>query len=379
MKKHTLILLSFLMSIFMLSCAPVSRAQTKDIPIHARAAVLMDGSTQRILYGKNETERLPMASTTKIMTCLYTLEHGRLTDIVTISDKAASAPKVRLGAPAGSRFLLSDLLYALMLESDNDAAIAIAEHVSGSVEQFCIDMTNEARDYGCFRTSFQTPNGLDSDDHYTTCYDLALITCRALENRKFRSIIKEREYTIKDLKHKRCYSLNNKDRFLDLYPDSIGVKTGFTSKAGYCFVGAVEKKEHYLISVVLGSGWPPNRSWKWEDTKQLMNYGTKNYSLQKIVLNKEIPGTIAVNCGQKNNCPVKGHESIQMLLSPEDHVSIKTDIPDTITAPVYKNDRIGTVTVMINNTKYRQYPVVAARGIARTDFFFYLGILLQSL
>ena len=182
--------------------------------LHAKAAILMDGDNQRVLFGKEEEKELPMASTTKIMTCLYAIEHGNLSDKVTFSRKAASAPKVRLGARSGSQFLLSDLLYALMLESYNDVAVAIAEHIGGSVEQFCEDMTQEARDYGCYHTSFETPNGLDSAKHYTTCHDLALLTCLALKNENFCKIIKEQSFSIKELKNGQSYSLNNKNLFL---------------------------------------------------------------------------------------------------------------------------------------------------------------------
>ena len=151
--------------------------------LYAKAAILLDGENQRVLFGKEEKTKLPMASTTKIMTCLYTLEHGNLNDVVTFSKTAASAPKVHLGAREGSQFLLSDLLYALMLESYNDAAVAIAEHIGGSVEAFCQAMTEEARDFGCYQTSFATPNGLDSPKHYTTCYDLAILTAKLSGNR----------------------------------------------------------------------------------------------------------------------------------------------------------------------------------------------------
>ena len=191
--------------------------------LHAKAAILMDGDNQRVLFGKEEEKELPMASTTKIMTCLYAIEHGNLSDKVTFSRKAASAPKVRLGARSGSQFLLSDLLYALMLESYNDVAVAIAEHIGGSVEQFCEDMTQEARDYGCYHTSFETPNGLDSAKHYTTCHDLALLTCLALKNENFCKIIKEQSFSIKELKNGQSYSLNNKNLFLTSYLSLIHI------------------------------------------------------------------------------------------------------------------------------------------------------------
>ena len=342
----------------------------KPVPssLHARAAILMNGKDQRVLFDKDAYRELPMASTTKIMTCLYALEHGQLTDIVTFSRKAASAPKVRLGAPEGSRFLLSDLLYALMLESDNDVAVAIAEHIGGSVEAFCQDMTREARDYGCFHTSFKTPNGLDNDQHYTSCYDLALLTCRALENPQFRKIIAESSYSIKDLEHHVSYNLQNKNTFLSTYPGAIGVKTGFTGKAGYCFVGAVEKDDHYLISVVLGSSWPPHRSHKWDDTRALMDHGIKSYTERSISLEDAIPATLPVDSGLSDSCRISSKDQVSILLAEDEKVSMEADLPDRLTAPVLKNDTIGSLSLYIDQKLYRTWPVTARTTVRKIRY-----------
>lgn len=357
-------LIFFSISYHTISCA----AATPPSSLHAKAAVLMDGTSQRVLFGKEEQTELPMASTTKIMTCLYALEHGKLTDIVTFGEKAASAPKVHLGAPAGSQFLLSDLLYALMLESDNDAAIAIAEHISGSVESFCDEMTREAKDYGCFHTSFETPNGLDSDKHYTTCYDLALLTCRALQNKRFCTIIKESTYSIKDLQSGKSYTLQNKNAFLQSYPGAIGVKTGYTSGAGYCFVGAVKKSDRLLISVVLGCGWPPHRSWKWEDTKKLMDYGINNYTTQTVSLQKDLPELLPVDFGQTDICHISSKASVSLLLSKEESITINTDIPSVLTAPVSKDEIIGNISLYIDDALFRSYPVTTSDKIAQINY-----------
>lgn len=345
--------------------------------LHAKSAILMDASNQRILYGKNAKSELPMASTTKIMTCLYALEHASLNDIVTFSTKAASAPKVKLGAAAGSQFILSDLLYALMLESSNDAAIAIAEHMSGSVEKFCADMTKEALDFGCYHTSFKTPNGLDSKGHYTTCYDLALIACRALSRKDFRNIIAEPSYTVRELKKNHIYTLNNKDLFLSSYNDAIGIKTGFTAKAGYCFVGAVEDKDHYLVSVVLGCGWPPHRSWKWEDTKRLMDYGIKNYSKRSITIDDKIPDTISVLSGQSDKCKIRTLPPVEILLAEKEEITFDTNIPSVLTAPVHEGDILGTISILINGRLFRKYPITAVNSVRESDYQYIYHLLIN--
>ena len=336
--------------------------------LHAKAAILMDGDNQRILFGKEEEKELPMASTTKIMTCLYAIEHGNLSDKVTFSRRAASAPKVRLGAKSGSQFLLSDLLYALMLESYNDVAVAVAEHIGGSVEQFCADMTQEARDYGCYHTSFETPNGLDSTKHYTTCHDLALLTCLALKNDNFCKIIKEQSFSIKELKSGQSYSLNNKNLFLTSYNGAIGVKTGYTNNAGYCFVGAVKKDGLYLISVVLGSGWYPNRRYKWEDTKKLMDYGMNNYREKEIPLSQGIPSKLPVKGGRQSTCSLSVPKSVRLNISPTEKTKCIINLPTSLIAPVQKGTAIGSIVLYIDSKPYRSYPIYTKQSIKKLTF-----------
>lgn len=373
MKKYSTYLCLFLL-FFLFSYHTIKTAAAESPSgLYAKAAILMDGKNQRVLFGKEEKTELPMASTTKIMTCLYTLEHGNLSDIVTFSDRAAAAPKVHLGAKAGSQFLLSDLLYALMLESYNDAAIAIAEHLGGSVEAFCQAMTQEARSYGCYQTSFETPNGLDSENHYTTCYDLAILTCHALENEAFRTIIQESSYSIREITEGQLYSLHNKNAFLTSYPNAIGVKTGFTNHAGYCFVGAVETDDRLLISVVLGCGWPPHRSYKWKDTKKLMDYGMENFQNITISIGDDVPGQLAVAHGQAKICDIHPLDSTTLLLNTQEETAVcHTDLPSFLIAPVQKGDAIGTVTLSINGKEYRNYPITVSAGVRRINYLWCL-------
>lgn len=372
MKKLPFLIKSVLFLLFFLFYHTINVCAA-EIPseLFAKSAILMDGQNQRVLFGKKETERLPMASTTKIMTCLYALEHGNLSDTVTFSSRAASAPKVHLGAAKGDQYLLSELLYSLMLESHNDSAIAIAEHISGSVEQFCKDMTKEARDFGCYDTCFETPNGLDSENHYTTCKDLAVITCHALQNEDFRKIIRETSYTIHELSSDRATTLNNKDAFLTTYPGAIGVKTGFTGNAGYCFVGAVEKEDRLLISVVLNSGGYPNRSYKWKDTTKLMNYGTENYEKKTIDLTEEKMDSIPVEDGQKSSCSVTWPKSDTLLVNQEEAVRVETSCLSKLAAPVAKNQVIGTVKIWIDEKEYRSYPIRTGSSCQKATFGFY--------
>ena len=173
--------------------------------LYAKSAILIDADTGRVLYEKNGYEKLSIASTTKIMTCIIALEYGNLKDVFTVSRYAASMPKVKLGVTSNEQYVLKDLLYALMLESDNDAAVVIAEGIGGSVENFASLMNQKARDLGCYNTNFVTPNGLDDENHYSTAYVLALIGRYAIKNPAFLEISNTASYSFCDANYKRNF------------------------------------------------------------------------------------------------------------------------------------------------------------------------------
>ncbi|MDR0957698.1 MAG: D-alanyl-D-alanine carboxypeptidase, partial [Clostridiales bacterium] len=260
--------------------AKVFAADEPDV--HAYGAVAIELSTGRVLWEKEAHKQLPMASTTKIMTAILTLESCETSEIATVSSKAAAAPAVKLGLIKGEKISVRDLLHALMLQSSNDAAVVIAEHVGGSVENFCDLMTLKAKSIGAKDTSYKTPNGLDAEGHFSTAYDLAIITRYALENKDFRDLINTKTYTAKS--DKRTFSLVNKNRFLYEYEGAFGVKTGYTGNAGNCFVGAAKKDGMEVITVVLGSGWgTAGKTRKFTDTKNIMNYSFKTYDMKNII------------------------------------------------------------------------------------------------
>ena len=341
----------------------------QDNDLYAKSALLMDASTGRVLYEKDGYHVMPMASTTKIMTCIYALENGNLDDVVTISSTAAAQPKVRLGVKKDQQYTLRDLLYSLMLESHNDCAVAIAEHISGSVDQFCYEMSNKARDLGAYDTNFETPNGLDSDNHHTTAYDLALITKYAIQNEEFISIINTSSHTFQEITKGTTHTVHNKDAFLNQYSGAFGVKTGFTGKAGYCFVGAVKQDQKTFISVVLASGWPPNKTWKWSDTKKLMNYGVNNYSLQEIGIENPHLEQLKVIDGQQATVSLYTDvQREQLLLSPSEKIDIKINLPDHITAPVIKDMPIGSISYYLNGEELSCYSIYTKESIKKIDY-----------
>ena len=244
--------------------------------LHARSAVLMDGDSGRILYGKEPDTPLAMASTTKIMTCILALELGSGNQICTASANAAAQPQVKLGMREAEQFYLQDLLYSLMLESHNDTAVCIAESVAGSVEAFTGKMNEKAAGIGCRDTCFLTPNGLDAgeengDWHHTTAADLAEILRYCItESPKAAAFLKVTQtvgYSFSNVEKTKDYDCVNHNAFLTMMDGALTGKTGFTAKAGYCYVGALQDEGRLYIVSLLACGWPGHKSWKWSDIR----------------------------------------------------------------------------------------------------------------
>lgn len=341
----------------------------EDPKVHALASLLMDGSVNRVLYEHNGYERMAMASTTKIMTCIIALENASLDEVVTISAYSARMPDVQLNVKSGEQYFLKDLLMSLMLESHNDVAVAIAEHVGGSVEGFATMMNDKARSLDCLDTNFITPNGLDAEGHYTTAKDLAVIASYAIENDMFIEITNTLSYGFNEINGKRNFHVSNKNQFLHMLDGSIGVKTGFTNKAGYCFVGAIRRRDKTLISVVLGCGWPPSKSLKWRDTKALMNYGIDNYKLKNVFRQLD-QDTLLVKDGQTRVEELKLTGELSLLLRDDEDVHVKYDLPSYLQAPLEADNIVGYQEYYIDGNLYQKFPIYTTTDISKIDFRF---------
>ncbi len=339
-----------------IQAATVTKTETptKIEKIGSRGTVLIEADSRRVLYGKHATDEMPMASTTKIMTCLLALEKGNLEDVVVVSKRASRAPKVKLGLKENEKQTLRDLLYSLMMESHNDSAVAIAEHIGGSVEVFCEMMTEKAQALGAKQTSFKTPNGLDAENHYSTPYDMALITSYAIDNPQFIEITNTLEKTLpsEPLEGSRPHALVNKNRFLREYEGAIGVKTGYTSKAGHCFVGAADRGNMQLIAVALGAGCDKGaKTRKYTDVKKMINYGYKDYQKYLLTEKDALMGTVAVTTGKDQEVQVKIDEEIILPLTQDekDQVELKITLPNEQQAPILADVCIGKVEVVCGN------------------------------
>lgn len=375
-----------------------------NLQLYAQSAVLMDAGSGRILYEKNGNEKRPMASTTKIMTCILALEYGNLDDYVEVSSYAAGMPKVKLGMQTGEVYRMEDLLYSLMLESHNDSAVAIAEHIGGSVEGFAEMMNQKARDLGCYDTYFITPNGLDATTvttggekktHATTAADLAKMMSYCImsspKKEEFLKITGTAAYQLHNYRNEngsyvtggRSFSCNNHNAFLTMMDGALSGKTGFTGNAGYCYVGALQREERTYVVALLACGWPNNKGYKWSDTKELMNYGLENYEyhpLSEAVPKAEYYAPIEVINGQTEQLaqtayvPVETGQVVQrktcegVLLREDEAVQIVCKKERALDAPVEKGDEVGSISYLVGEEVYRIEYLTAAEDVPVIDF-----------
>lgn len=333
----------------------------------------MEASTGRILYEKNAYEERPMASTTKIMTLLVALEADCGEELAVVSELAARQPEVHMDMRAGEAYRMRDLYYAMMLESWNDTAVVIAEHISGSVEAFCERMTERAAEIGALHTQFKTPNGLDAEGHYTTAADMARIMAYAMQNQEFRQITAARSYTIrKEDGNSRTVTVRSHNPMLDAYLGTTGGKTGFTSQAGLCLVSTAQRDGVELVCVVLASGWPPHSSYRVADSKKLLNLGFDNFSFQVLVqAGTLMEEAVEVSGGMTDYVAARTAEELSYYISTEDEVRLVCSLPYSLHAPVAKGDPVGAVTAYVNGVPVRTVELLADQECLPRDWLYY--------
>lgn len=365
--------------------------------LYAQSAVLMDGESGRVLFEKGGGEERPMASTTKIMTCILALEKGNLNDIVTVSEEAARQPEVHLGMKEGDQFYMEDLLYSIMLESHNDSAWAVAEHISGSVEEFSNLMDQKAKELGCSHTNFVTPNGLDGEDedgiHRTTAEELARIMQYCImespQKEAFLQITQTKTRTFQDTTGKKQFTCNNHNAFLNMMEGALTGKTGFTGEAGYCYVGAVRQGDRTLIVALLACGWPNNKNYKWVDMKKLVQYGLDQFEYRQYweealqndeirILEagkeKEVKDSVTQDGNLYEDGTVNAFLNIsvtdrekRILMKKTETIEIQIQEQDTIQAPVEKNQKLGKVTLLLNGEVLDRKNIISGEQILKKD------------
>lgn len=429
----------------------------EDISLYATAAVLMDADSGRVLYGKNEDVPMAMASTTKIMTCIQVLEYADPDEMLTVSAYAASMPKVKLYIKEGEQYRVGDLLYSLMLESHNDTAVALAEHIGKqylpeelrekpsseytaeeskmAVAAFAALMNEKAAELGCENTWFITPNGLDATEiiiqpdgstlqkeHCTTAAELARIMAYCIgespKKDEFLEITRTGSYSFSV--GGRSFSCSNHNAFLSMMSGALSGKTGFTNKAGYCYVGALERDGRTFVVTLLACGWPNNKNYKWSDTRELMEYGLENYFYRSFLdedvrfdesLLKPVPvlngqtdilgGTayteielaklrtagdaettednntaesdVAAGSGNEESSGDKSAAWVRserpgLLLREDEQIQVEYSWEKSLVAPVERGTKIGSVRYIVDDTVYMTADIVTAQKVEQIEF-----------
>lgn len=352
----------------------------EDLQLYAQSAVLIDGDTNRILYAKNPDVHMPNASTTKILTCILAIELGDLGQVCSVSDYARSMPETKCGFYQGDSFYLKDLLYSLMLESHNDSAVVIAEAIGGSVEGFATLMNEKAKEIGCHNSYFITPNGLDGEDshgiHGSSAYDLALIMNYCRQNETFIEITRTQNYKFSDVEGQHQYSVRNLNSFLSMQSGALTGKTGYTSKAGYCYVCAYQEEGRNYSLALLACGWPNHKTYKWQDAKALIQYGNNYYKKTKIgnpVENYKIfiPEGISMFNNSFSYCEETAIQTDgkqwEQLLGENDEITTTLEL-EKVVLPIKKDEEAGVLKYYINNDFAGEQKLYYTETIIEQDF-----------
>ena len=328
----------------------------------ARASILIEAKTGRVLYESNAHEALPMASTTKVMTALLALERGNLDDMVTAGPNAFGVPGTSIYLSLGERLTLRDMLYGLMLASGNDAAVAIAEHIGGTVPDFCRMMTERAEEIGCENTVFTTPHGLPAAGHHTTAWDLALIAREAMQNPVFREIVSTQRATLPWSGHEYSRVLNNKNKLLSAYAGAMGVKTGYTKAAGRCLVFAAERNGLELIGVVLNCP-----DW-FDEAAAILDRGFENWQMAQVLSAGESVREIPVTGGVQASVRAVAQSDAAAPVAWDAWPDLFIDLPESLAAPVKAGQVIGAARMVDQGETLLTVPLLSAENVPERSF-----------
>lgn len=341
----------------------ISNAAAPEIT--AKAAVVMDAQTGLILYDKNAEMRRYPASTTKMMTLIVALENGNLKDLVTASKKAYETEGSSMFLEHGESLEMLDLLYGIMLVSGNDATVAVAEHIAGSVEAYAKMMTDKAHEIGAVNTNFVNSSGLPDPNHYTTAHDLARIAAYGYKNPMFTQIVSSKLHITPWTGKEHGRELNNENRMLWLYDGANGVKTGYTNAAGRCLVSAAKRDGIQLIAVVLDS------EYMWNDSIALLNYGFDNIRLKTFLRKGEKVKSVKVQSGKRDSVNLKIDDNLAVPVADGEASNFKTvfEIADSIEAPVYKGQKLGKAKVLYKDREVASMDLRAAEDVEIKSLF----------
>lgn len=348
MKIMANVFLMFVLGLFVfypINLKNITYAETQ-MQTSAKAMVVLDSASNRVLYGKNIDEKLPMASTTKIVTALTVLNNcENINKEIEINPKAVGISGTSIYLKYGEKLTIKELLYGMMLPSGNDAATALAYHVGNDIPNFCKMMEDTVSRVGAVSSSFTNPHGLDEAGHYTTAHDLALITAKALENDTFKEIVTTKNMRIRGSSPNTYRYLKNKNRLLNTLDGCIGVKTGYTGKAGRCLVSACERNGVKRVCVVL------NCNPMFEESFDLLNASYDNYTNLTLLPSYKIVRKIAVCNGRSESVKLFTRKEFSYPLTDAESGRIQFiyNLPNSLTAPVKKDEHVGEIEIYLDN------------------------------
>lgn len=366
------------------SLQPEDKVNTKEnLKLNSRSCVVLDRTSKKILYGKNEYNKVKMASTTKIMTAIVVIENNNLNETVEVSKKAANTGGSRLGLKTGDKITIHDLLYGLMLRSGNDAAVALAECTAGSISNFSNLMNQKATELGLINSHFESPHGLDSDNHYTTAYELAKLSDYALKNKTFSQIVGTKNYTVTI--NSSTKSLSNTNELLGNLNGVYGIKTGFTNGANRCLVTACKRGEMDIICVVLGADTKKIRT---QDSIKLIEYAFSNFEYSNIenTINSQFEkwklenlNTFLINKKSYNSNFDICMEKLESYIFPvnkseSNNIYVSINVDKNLNAPLEEGKIIGSMNVYTSSCNLVNIPIKITYHVDKNsllDYFYY--------
>jgi len=376
-RKSAMIKKGICIMICLCFCMPMDTGKAVELGLSARSACMMDVDSGQVLFCKNEREKRPMASTTKIMTAILALESGKLDNVVTIPIKATQMEGTKIYLKTGEKMYLRDLVTGLMLDSGNDAAYSIACFLGKDEAKFAQMMTKKAKKIGALDTVFKNPHGLPEKGHYTTAYDLALITAYAMKNPEFVRISSLKSASASTCLDERTVYFRNHNKLLSLYDNAVGVKTGYTKEAGRCLVGAAQTNGLCVVTVTL------NAPDDWNDHIKMFQYAFDHYEKQQVIKKGTFLKTIKVINGESEYARLFSAKDLLVTVAKGEQVKtyLRYNVPKSIKAPIIKGQKIGSIDAYVGNIKAGSTPIVSKAGInyvEKETFLKYFGAILKN-
>ena len=353
MRDRKTLLYLLILSTFLIAMMALLASAETGVNTRAKSSALYNPNTNSFLHENNSSQRLPMASTTKIITALIAIETLDPDEIIRVPKEAVGVEGSSLYLKEDDELTVKDLVYSVLLQSANDAATALALCISGNIDDFAVQMTERAREIGALNTEFQNPHGLDDEEHYTTAHDLALIAAEALKNETFKKISSTYKYSFKIGDETR--TVVNHNKLLKMYDGCIGVKTGFTKKSGRCLVSAAERDGITLVAVTL------NDPEDWADHKNMLEYGFSK--LERINLDEiiSLPYTIPTVSSDADKVTIE-FKTNNIVKFTDEEIDYSIDLPTYVARDIKRGDKLGEVTLKIGGRE-EKIDVVATNDV----------------